>query len=438
MRGDIIMIGKQIWINKLLSDDIAFVLKEVMNYIEIQQKGEMIQTGQYADVLLFISELLPHIKDKNMWVDLGYRLCRRIKQNLESHGYNSRISMIGGLGYECFAINAFCQEANILQNFSSSYNSLLFCATDIRLKQINNYPTCDSNYDMISGISGLLYYLLDHNNTQEENKILTKCIQYLVSFTQDKEFQGKAIIGFHVLQPNQNPNFDQRDFRHGSINFGLAHGMLGPLIALSKAYAEGFYVNGLKEGIEKIYHLYEIYRFVNETNISYWPGQITVDEYWERECRVEHLHSPCSWCYGNIGIIRGLQKVAGYMGWSEKEQTHIEEMKLFLTKDKKTYNLISPSLCHGFSSIVAIQTCAYSTYRDLQLLANLERNVKEIIKGYRRNNEREVSLADICNETIWLEGYLKDLSLLTGSIGIATTLLSLRGSMKVGKLLMID
>ena len=45
---------------------------------------------------------------------------------------------------------------------------------------------------------------------------------------------------------------------------------------------------------------------------------------------------------------------------------------------------------------------------------------------------------DIRDDTVWIEGYLKDLSLLTGSIGIATTLLSLQGTMKTGKLLMID
>ena len=87
---------------------------------------------------------------------------------------------------------------------------------------------------------------------------------------------------------------------------------------------------------------------------------------------------------------------------------------------------------------MAIQNCAYSAYGDPKLLTNLERNVGEVIRGYRKNNERKASLMEIRNGTIWLEGYLKDLSLLTGSTGIATTLLSLQGNIKTGKLLMID
>ena len=214
--------------------------------------------------------------------------------------------------------------------------------------------------------------------------------------------------------------------------------MLGPLRALAKAYAKGFNVDGLEQGIEKLYHLYEIYQVVNDADVPYWPGMITVEEYWEGACRPEHLHRNCSWCYGNIGIIRGLQKAAGYMGWTEREQTYIEAMKRFLAQDIMTYDLNSPSLCHGFSSIVAIQTCAYSAYKDPKLLANLERHTQKIIKAYRKNNERQVNLADIREQRIWVEGYMEDLTFLTGSIGIATTLLSLRGSMKAGKLLMID
>ena len=207
---------------------------------------------------------------------------------------------------------------------------------------------------------------------------------------------------------------------------------------MANAHAKGFVVNGLKEGIEKLYHFYEVYQSTNETTGPYWPAKITAEEYWEGTCRPEHLHRSCSWCYGNIGILRGLQKVAGYMDWPEREQIYIEAMKQFLTQDIKDYNLHSPSLCHGFSSLVAIQACAYTVYKDPNLLKNLERNVREIVKRYRKNNELKVSIKDIRNETIWVEGYLKDLSLLTGSIGIATTLLSLHGNVKIGRLLMVD
>ena len=78
---------------------------------------------------------------------------------------------------------------------------------------------CDSNHDMISGISGAVYYLLDCDYTKEEKHILKACIEYLVALTRDTKFEGKSIIKFHVLQPNQNPNFNQEKFKRGNINF---------------------------------------------------------------------------------------------------------------------------------------------------------------------------------------------------------------------------
>ncbi len=432
------MIGHQIFLDKSVEIEATDIINEITAYVKGQYKNGMLRPEFYDNALLLTAEILPYVEDRDEWVDLGYRLCRALKQDMEDHGYQHQTAMDRGLGHRCFAVSEFCEQANLLQGFSHGMNQLLFLAIDNKLESIKNAPTVDRYYDAISGISGTLYYLLDCYATQEERRILIKGVEYLLSLTQDSEFCGKPIIRFHILQENQIPSFDQEAFQGGSINFGLAHGMLGPLIVLAKAYAKGVVVDGLKEGIEKLYHLYEIYRHENEAHVPYWPDKITVEEYWNGMCKIEHLHRKSSWCYGNIGIIRGLQKVAAYMGWSDREQAYLEAMRCFLTQDMKEYHLISPSLCHGFSSLASIQSCAYSAYRDPKLIVNLERNVKEIIKGYRKSNEENVSLMDIRDKKVWVEGYLEDLSLLTGSVGIAITLLSLRGNVRIGKLLMID
>lgn len=436
-RTGIAVIGNRIFLERSIEMEAADIVHEIKTYILNQYKKGMLHPEFYDSVLLFSAEILPYAEKPDIWLDLGYQLCREIKQRLESQGYRHQIAMVGGLGYRCFAVNAFCARANLLQGFSHSLNRLLFTALDHTLNELKNGPMFDRNYDAISGISGTLYYLLDYSESQEENRSLIRCAEYLLSLTQDREFCGKPVIGFHVPQENQIPDIDRESFQDGSINFGLAHGMLGPLIALAKAHAKGFAVDGLKEGIERLYHLYETYQS-KKGIVPYWPGKITVEEYRAGTSSAEHLHQKCSWCYGNIGILRGLQKVAAYMNWPAREQRYIAAMQSFFAQDIKDYNLISPSLCHGFSSLAAVQTCAYAGYRDPKLLWNLERNVREIIKGYRKSNAREVNLTDIQNKLVWVEGYLKDLSLLTGSVGIAITLLSLKGTIQAAKLLMID
>ena len=333
------MTGKQIFWNKSIETDISEIVQEILHYVDSQRDNGTLNPNYYDSILLLIAEILPYVKEKERWTDLGYLICRNIKESIENYGYQHRTAMFGGLGSQCFAVNAFCQESNLLQKFAKSMNQLLFLAIDKKLLQLKKAPVCDSNHDMISGISGAVYYLLDCDYTKEEKHILKACIEYLVALTRDTKFEGKSIIKFHVLQPNQNPNFNQEKFKRGNINFGLAHGMLGPLIALAKAHAKGFNIEGLKDGIEKVYHLYEVFQVVNEEKIPCWPGPMTVEEYWNGTCNPENLHISSSWCYGNAGVMRGLQKVAGYMGWKEKEQAHVETMIRFFSQNIKTYDL---------------------------------------------------------------------------------------------------
>lgn len=432
------MIGKHIYMNPTVETDMTDIIHEVLHYIEDQRNCETLHPIFYYDVLLFISEALPHIDNQDKWIEFGYMLCKDLKHNLEEFGFKNWPAMFEGLGYQCFAVNAFCKQAKILKGFSQSLNQLLFVATKNKLEKASTDETYEYHYDAISGVSGTLYYLLDCEYTEEEKQILMDCIKYLLALTKDSTFCGQPVINFHILQANQNKILDQDEFKDGSINFGLAHGMLGPLIALAKAYAKGFILDGLQEGIEKIFHLYETFQSVNENHVPLWPRIITVQEYWQGICEPEHLHIPSSWCYGNVGTIRGLQKVCRYMQWKEAEQCYTQALEGLFSQDIPSYHLERPSLCHGFSSLVAIQTNAYFDCQDPKLLRHLERNVMHVVSTYRKNNEHKVNLADIRNKTNQVEGYLEDLSLLTGSTGVAIALLSLQRKMETGRLLMID
>lgn len=388
------MIGKQLFLETTELDGALEIVNETIGYAESLHRSGTLRPAFYDDVLLLAAEILRHVENQGEWIDLGYQICREFKQTMERCGCRDQPSMLSGLGYRCFAVREFCEQTHLLPGFSRSMDHLLFVAADHKVEQARKGPTLAENYDMLHGISGTLYYLLDCDCTREEKKILVKCIRYLLTL-------------------------DQKAFRDGSLRLGLAHGMLGPLIALAKACAKGFAVDGLQEGIEKLYRLYEIYQSGEKADVPYWPEAITVEEDWEKACRPEHLHRYSSWCDGNLGILRGLQKISAYMNWPQREREYLQAMKGFLAQNIKAYSFDGPSLRHGYSGLVAVQTGTYSVYEDPGLLTNLERNVQEIIKGYRTNNRQ-------------------DLSLLTGSLGITVALLSLQGKVRAGKLLMID
>ena len=415
-------------INNCIDTAVTDTINEILDYIEDQYQKKKLSASCYADVLLLITEVLPHVENREKWTNIGYNICWSEKQILENYGIQN-IDMFQGFGYRCFAINQFCDQAKILKGFSLSLNKLFFSSVHGKINKINDDDKHDSDYDLISGVSGLLYYLLDCEQIDEN--ILIECVQYLVKLSDDVDYCGIDVIKFHILQKNQNVIFNERAPK-GSINFGLAHGILGPLLALAKAYSKGYIVDGQKNAIEKIYNLYETFKIVDNENISVWPEIITPEEYLEGKCRKELLYSRSSWCYGNAGILRGLQKVAKYMKWEEIEKSYEDNLISFFNQNTETYNLSSPSICHGYSSILAIQTSAYYHTNDLRMLNNIERNVSLIISTYDDNSKKPF------NKENKLEGCIEDISLLTGSVGVAISLLSLKGNIKTGKLLMID
>lgn len=411
------MIEKPLFLEATELDGALEIVNERICQAEDLHRRGQLSPALYDDALLLAADILPHVENQAEWMGLGLEICREIQQTVERCGCPLSAAMLHGLGYRCFAVRGFCEQAHEMGGFSRELDRLLFLAAGRKAEQARHRPSCCEDYDLVCGLSGTLYYLLDCGCTREERAILVSCIEYLLSLVQGRLLGGKAILRFHRLPPGQSPGPEA--FRQDGIRFGLAHGMLGPLIALAKAYAKGFAAEGLEEGIETLYRLYETYQLMDERSVPYWPGAISPEEYWERACRPEHLYGPSSWCCGNLGILRGLQKVAGYMNWPKRERTYLEAMKRFLAQDCRAYHLAGPSLCHGYSGLAAIQIGVYSVYEDPGLLTNLDRNVKKVMNEYRKTSG-------------------KDASLLTGSLGVAAALLPLQGRGRTGKLLMID
>lgn len=410
------MIEKPLFLEATELDGALEIVNEQICQAEGLHRRGQLSPALYDDALLLAADILHHVENQAEWMGLGLEICRAMQQTMERRGCPLSASMLHGLGYRCFAVRGFCEQTHEMGGFSRELDHLLFLAAGRKAAQARRRPARCEDYDLVCGLSGTLYYLLDCGCTREERAILVSCIEYLLSLVQDRLLGGRAIPGFH-RPTGQSPR--RRDFKQDGILFGLAHGMLGPLVALAKAHAKGFSVEDLEEGIETLYRLYETYQLMDERSVPCWPGAISPEEYWEGACRPERPRGPSSWCCGNLGILRGLQKAAGYMNWPERERTYLVAMKGFLAQDCTAYHLAGPSLCHGYSGLAAIQIGVYSVYEDPGLLTNLERNVKKVMNEYRETNGR-------------------DSSLLTGSLGVAVALLPLQGRGRTGKLLMID
>ena len=88
----------------------------------------------------------------------------------------------------------------------------------------------------------------------------------------------------------------------GCINFGLAHGIIAPLIALAKAKKYGYNVKGINATISGLRQLYEKYS-IRDMNILKYPTMLSVEDYFSNTVSKDSITYNAGWCYGNAGIV---------------------------------------------------------------------------------------------------------------------------------------
>lgn len=406
---------KRILQDKDIKNIISYI-NDVFEYIENEYNNKLLDPRYYIDVLLLSSSAIKFGANKNLWEKIGYDICKYIKQQLETYGILNNIGMFSGFGYCCYAVNEYSKTTGNLQNFSNTLNTQLcnLLEEKTNIKETKNLKVND--YDCISGVSGVVYYYL--NTLDKINESVIKGIKYLLFLAEDHTYNNINLINFHITYENQ---FDKEKlkFPQGNINFGLSHGIMGPLIALSKAYEKGINLKGLEKSIIKLFQLYEDYK-IYCNNVPFWPSRLPLNEFINKDHQLKYYHPISSWCYGNISIARGMQIVANIMNWNEKEDLYYKDLIKII--NYKHY-FESPSLCHGFSSLLSIRMAIYKEKKEPSLLKKLDKNVEQIInisientKNFRRDKKGLEK---------HIEGVIDDLSILNGSIGIVLSLLCL-------------
>ena len=71
-------------------------------------------------------------------------------------------------------------------------------------------------------------------------------------------------------------------FPNGNLNFGVAHGMVGPLVSLCKAYNVGYRVKGIEDAIKKLFDIYDIFKRY-DNGIPIWPTQLKYEDFIENK-----------------------------------------------------------------------------------------------------------------------------------------------------------
>ncbi|MFF9212863.1 MULTISPECIES: lanthionine synthetase C family protein [unclassified Streptomyces] len=202
-------------------------------------------------------------------------------------------------------------------------------------------------YDLISGLTGLGALLLQ----RERHTALERILQYLVRLlTEPLTVAGHHVPGWWTIDgPGGRP--ETGTYNTGHANFGIAHGMPGPLALLALAARAGITVDGHEKAIDEAITFLTAWAQPSSNGRIGWPDTVPLHAFVNGPISGTGPLRP-SWCYGTPGIGRALQLAALTRG-NEAARQFAEQVVLgSITDPLQLSQIQDATLCHGWAGLL--------------------------------------------------------------------------------------
>lgn len=333
-------------------------------------------------------------------------------------------SLFSGLTGICFSIDLASQESGAYSNlFLKLHNRLLQEVDSIYLEPLRKAKRQKEKfpprlYDLISGISGVLTYLLRHADREDTRSIVLEMLALLVDLTapfmmKEESFPGWFIPPEHSLKKEAYPQ--------GHFDTGLAHGIAGCLVILAKARLKGIEVHGQKSAMRRIISWLQGMRCNIGEFKNVWPACIGVQHTSREYRKMDPKSYRDGWCYGAPGIAFSLFIAAHALKDEDLLNYAVNAMTDVCIRFFTQNTLVCPSFCHGLAGLLAIVHQMHLA-TELQVFSETANKISySILERYSENHPfgfKTVNRGQGGQESI-----LDNIGLIDGSIGIILSLL---------------
>lgn len=251
------------------------------------------------------------------------------------------------------------------------------------------------NFEVIGGLSGILRFLLTQRDEPEVQPALEYLLTSLVWFSEDQERW--------THHPEQLGAIAKRHYPQGYLDLGLAHGLAGPLSALSLAVLCDCILPGMKDAIER----WSTWLIDQQLAMPWgkdWPSVVPTQLH-AKDCSPTRS----AWCYGTPGIAHALW-LAGRALADDALCTHAREaLASALRRPALERNIDEPQVCHGLAGLLLI--CLRFAHDDMI--------------AYTPGLTEAIPLLTTALYTRWIASYSQmSPGFLTGAVGGALTLIA--------------
>ncbi|WJV48891.1 lanthionine synthetase C family protein [Streptomyces flavofungini] len=206
-------------------------------------------------------------------------------------------------------------------------------------------PPRMQEYDLISGLTGLGAYLL-HRGTRPD--LLHGVLGYLVRLIeQPVTVHGIRMPGWWTTDsPTGRP---AEDWPGGHGNFGMAHGVSGPIALLALCARAGYHVPGHHQALQQACQLLTDWARPAPGSAC-WPETLTL-EAWLAGPPARAYSGRASWCYGAPGIARSLQLAALASDEAPAQRRAEDALASCAADPEQLARLTDATVCHGWAGL---------------------------------------------------------------------------------------
>lgn len=271
-----------------------------------------------------------------------------------------------------------------------------------------------TEFDLIYGLTGIGSSLL---RREQHHGLLRDVLSYLVALTRPLRAGGREVPGWWTATAPTGRT--SPDFPAGHGNFGMAHGIAGPLALLALAMRHGLVVTGHADAIEAICAWLDEWRQDGE-NGPWWPEWVAGDELRDRQVHRLGPHRP-SWCYGTPGLARAQQLAGHATGDATRQRLAEQALAGCLADTAQMAQITDNTICHGTAGVFQTAWRAAEDATTPGIAAQLPRLRAALLPGGSSCGHEHASDAESAASTI-LSTTGGNLGLLTGAAGTGLAL----------------
>lgn len=372
-------------LDKVIVENINIILSRYFNDLEEFINQDVIDGWSCGEYLLAIGECIDILDDKEKWLEISYKIMVKIRGFLEQNLEFLSLGFFSGLCHLGFSVLVFYKNTGHYKKFLSGLNNLIFDKVpgycDSVIKNKENLKA--QQFDLISGLSGIGYYLLECPNCEKREIALRNVLDCLVSLILDNYVvEGVYVPHWYISRDNQNSDEEKKIYSKGNFNFGLSHGIVSVLVTLSKAYKNRMIVDRHRKAIDEILKLYTKYGTKsNNENLYLWPGFLSFEDYVNNNIN-SYKSKRQSWCYGSVGISGAILNASILIQDDNMADIMYNNLCKIAEIENNSYELLSPIICHGFAGVLIILLTAYKIKPNEKLYKKIIELTTVIINMY--------------------------------------------------------